>query len=262
LSIDFVMIYTSYEMTRDCSANQPVGWRYFVRQYVPVIRRILAHYSPDTALEPVLKTLGTPQSTLFRALEPVPERPFVAELRQNILTVIDAPAPEMELRLEQLTAALDGFTVVERQVVWLEGMIYPPPETGEMLRMAAPTVEKIRDRAAEGVRGQVDGWNTRLLADNGRVLGQAAGATRSERCLPWKTFLDVIDGRMTWRGREEMEQHVLGCWNCIDHFCRLLEVVELLRGVQPLNEEEAAPFDRLLGIAEERRGGWRKWFGA
>jgi hypothetical protein len=257
------MIYTSYEMARDCRGNHPAGWRYFVRQYVPVIRRVLAHYAAREAdLEPILKAFRTPQSALFRALEPVPERPFVSELRQGVLAAVNASEPAMVLRLDQLAAALDGFTVVERQVVWLQGMHYPPPETGEMLRMAAPTVEKIRSRAAESIRGEVDGWNTCLLADNGRALGQAAGATRGEQCLPWKTFLDVIDGRMTWRGREQMEQHVLGCWNCLDHFCRLLEVVELLRGMQPLSEDEAAPFDRLLGIAEAKRSGWRKWLGA
>ncbi len=49
-------------------------------------------------------------------------------------------------------------------------------------------------------------------------------------------------GRTTWRGRETMEQHVLRCWHCIDHFSRMVEVVELIRGVQPLTEEQAAPF--------------------
>lgn len=255
------MIYTSYEMIRDCRANQPAGWRYLVRQYVPVVRRVLAHYGAQTVAEPVLKALGAPQSALFGSLEPVPERPFVLALRQSILAEIEEVAPAMDLGLDQLTAALDGFTLVEKQVVWLEGMRYSPDETGEMLRMAGSTVEKIRGRAAERVRGQVDGWSSRLVAENGRALGQAAKERRGDKCVDSKTFLDVVDGRMTWQGREQVEQHVPGCWYCIDHFCRVAEVVELLRGLQPLTEAEATPFDRLLGIPEERRGGWRKWFG-
>jgi hypothetical protein len=151
---------------------------------------------------------------------------------------------------------------VEKQTAWLEGMGYSSAETGEMLRMAPATVEKIRAHAAERIRSHVDGWNVRLLADNGPELGRAATAAKTGECLPAKTFLDVVDGRMPWRGREQMEQHVLGCWHCIDHFCRLLEVVELLRRVQPLTEEEAAPFDRILGIADRKPGGWKRWFGA
>jgi hypothetical protein len=49
----------------------------------------------------------------------------------------------------------------------------------------------------------------------------------------------VIDGRATWRGREEMESHVKGCWHCLDRYCRLLEVVDVLRGSKPLPDIEA-----------------------
>jgi hypothetical protein len=256
------MIYTSYEMIGDCRANRDTGWRYLVRQYVPVMRRLLAHYARESPVEPVLKAIATPQSALFRTLEPVPERPFLLALRQSVLSEIPAPAADIELGLEQLSAALAGFTVVEKQVVWLEGMQYPASKTGEILRMSAPTVEKIRSRAAERIRGQLDAWNAGVLAANGRALARASAEMRCDRCVTAKTLLDVVDGRMTWRGREQMEQHVLECWNCIDHFCRVVEVVELLRGLQPLTEAEAAPFDRLLGIGGEARGGWRKLFRA
>lgn len=256
------MVYTSYEMIRDCRINTPAGWRYFVRQYTPVVRRVLTHYAgSDTQLERVLRSVGKAESELFQRLEPLPERPFVAELRQSVVAQVPLPDASLHLDLEQLTAALGTLTLVEKQVVWLETMEYGAGVSGEMLRMSPATVEKIRGRAAEAIRGQVDGWNERLLADNGPALGRAAASGGGAECLPAKAFLDVVDGRATWRGREEMERHVLGCWHCIDHFCRLSEVVELLRGVQPLTEEEAAPLDALLGIPAEKRGGWRRLFG-
>jgi len=126
-----------------------------------------------------------------------------------------------------------------------------------MLRVAPQTVEKIRDRAAELVRQKVDAWRRSLLAENGPQLGRAAAASGGQDCLTVKTFLDIIDGRMTWRGREELERHVTGCWHCIDHFCRMLEVVELLRGTQPLSEEEAKPFRTLLGVPARKKRWWR-----
>ncbi len=259
---DNVMIYTAYEMVKDCRAHSPEGWRYFVRQYVPVIRKLLAHYAPESRLEAVLEAVSGPESPLFGSLEPMPERPFVAELRQSVVTGLEPPAASIELDLTALAAALEPLTLVEKQAAWLETMAYSPPESGEMLRMSAVTVEKIRTRAAELIRQQAIAWNTRLVAENGRALGHDAAAARGADCLPSKTFLEVVDGRMTWHGRERLEQHVLGCWHCIDHFCRLLEAVEMLRGIRPLTEEEAVPFDRLLGIQAEKRRGWKKWFGA
>jgi hypothetical protein len=255
------MIYTSYEMMRDCRSNLAVGRRHFVRQYVPTVKKMLAHYGAENELERLLTTLSKPESLLFQA-EPVPERPFVAELRQAVMAELAAPPAELELELEALAKALESLTLVEKQVVWLEGMRYTLAETGEMLRMSPATVEKIRGRAGELIRAQVDHWNARLVSENGRTLGREAAAKGGAECLGWKTFLDIVDGRMAWLGREQMERHVHSCWHCIDHFCRLLEVVELLRGLKPLTEEEAAPFDKLLGIEAEKKTGWRKWLGS
>ena len=120
--------------------------------------------------------------------------------------------------------------MLEKQAAWVETMGYSPAETGVMLRVAPETVEKVRDRAAELVRQKVDAWRRNLLAENGPELGRAAAASAGKDCLTVKTFLDIIDGRMTWRGREELERHVTGCWHCIDHFCRMVEVVELCVG--------------------------------
>jgi len=255
------MIYTSYEMIRDCQVNAPQGRRYFIRHYVPVIRKMLVHYGNEGDLERVLASVSQAESALFQ-MEPAPERPFVAALRQHVMKTQEDAPPRMELELETVAGALEPLTVVEKQAAWLETMHYSPAETGEMLRMSGATVEKIRSRAGELIRGRVDNWNDRLLSENGQALGREAAAKGGEECLAAKTFLDIVDGRMTWRGREQMEQHVRGCWHCIDHFCRLLEVVELLRGVRPLTEEEAAPFDKLLGVAAEKKSGWRKWLGA
>ena len=255
------MIYTCYEMVQDCRANKPEGWVYFLTNYVPLIRKLLAHYGDSGALERVLLAIRKPESSMFQSLEPAPERWFIAELRQRVLAETPAAAPEMPLDLETVAEALEPLTLVEKQAAWIETMRYDSAETGAMMRMAPKTVEKIRDRAAELLRAKVDSWNRDLLASSGRRLGEAAAAGAGKECLPPKVFLDILDGRTTWRGRETMEQHVLGCWHCIDHFSRMVEVVELIRGVQPLTEEEAAPFRRLLGVELPRQSLWKRFVG-
>src|SRR5437588_518846 len=112
---------------------------------------------------------------------------------------------------------------------------YDPMETGPMVKMEPKTVEKIRNRAAELIRAKAGNWNRALLAENGAALGRQA-AEGGKDCLPVKAFLDLIDGRATWRRREEIETHVNRCWHCVDHFCRMLEIVEQLRGLQPLSD--------------------------
>lgn len=252
------MIYTCYDMVRDCRANRAEGWRYFLSSYVPVIRRLLAHYGTDddATVEHVLRAVHKPESSLFDTLEPAPERWFLSELRQKVLAELPDPEPEIELDLEVAAEALAPLTVVEKQAAWIEGMGYSPEETGAMLRMAPATVAKIRERASELLRGKADAWRRTLLRENGRRLGRMAAAARGPECLPVKAFLDVLDGRTTWGNREQMERHVIACWHCVDHFCRMAEVVELLRGVKPLPNEEAARWAQVLGLQAARKKGW------
>jgi hypothetical protein len=255
------MIYTSYEMIQDCRANRLEGWSYFLTNYLPVVRQFLKHYFPDRAadqslLERVLRT------NLFQSLDPAPERTFVAELRQHVLRAVEADrasaAPEISIDIEALGAALEPLTLTEKLVAWFETMYYAVSDTGRMLRMSPQTAEKIRARAAELIRGSLDAWRSSVLPENGPLLGQAASALSTKDCLPAKAFFDVIDGRTTWRGREEMEQHVKGCWHCLDHYCRLLEVVDVLRASKPLPEAEAEGYKRLLGIEAPKRSFWKR----
>lgn len=261
------MVYTCYEMMADCRANVAKGWSHFLVNYVPVVRRLIAHYAPgrtgDTNLfERILIALAKPESTLFQSGGPAPERWFVAELRQRVLSEVDVPAAEIAIDLETVREALAPLTVTEKQAAWLEGMRYTAEQTAPMLRVSASTVEKIRGQAAELIRGKVDAWRRTLLLENGLALGREAANSGGADCLPGKAFLDVLDGRTTWQGREQMERHVSGCWHCVDHFCRMLEVVEVMRGSKPLEEGEAAALRTRLGLPDVKRSGWRRLFSA
>jgi hypothetical protein len=253
------MIYTCYDMVRDCRADRPEGWRYFITNYIPVIRKLVAHYGSDDAalVERVVRGVRKPESSMFASLEPAPERWFLAELRQKVLAELPETSPEIELDLETVAEAFAPLTVVEKQAAWIEGMGYTPEETGAMLRMAPATVSKIRDRAAELLRGKSDSWRRSLLRENGLRLAKLAAAARGSECPSAKAFLDILDGRTTWSGREQVERHVTGCLHCIDHFCRMAEVIELLRAVKPLPADESERWAKLLGVPmEKKKRGW------
>ena len=58
------VVYTCYEMMRDCRADLPAGWSYFLSNYVPAIRRLIAQYAPEKSsdasiVERTLLTSGT-----------------------------------------------------------------------------------------------------------------------------------------------------------------------------------------------------------
>jgi hypothetical protein len=261
------MIYTCYDMVRDCRENKPEGWRYFTVNYVPVLRGLIAHYFPDRAsdhglIERVLANLRRPDSNLFQSAVPAPEGDFVFALRQHALAAVEldraTEAPDIMLDLETLAAALEPLTLTEKQAVWFETMRHGNVTVGRMLRMEPATVEKIRGKASELIRGKVDAWRRTLIAENGPQLGRAAAMARTPDCLPVKHYFDVIDGRMNWYGREAAERHVTNCWHCIDQFCRSWVVCDLLRTNKPLSDADAVPYLKTLGIEREKKPFWKR----
>jgi len=264
------MVYTCFEMIQDCRADRPEGWSHFIINYVPVIRTLALHYRPDRGgnIDDVLLSIRNPgiqSAGLFSSVSPVPEREFIAELRQHVLAILDVksplPEPEIPIDLETLTAALEPLTLMEREAVWLESMRYTPGDAGTLLRTGAAAIEKMRENAGACIRAKVDRWRVTLLSENGRSLSRAAAAA-TPQCLAPKAFLDLLDGRTTWGGREDLERHVRTCWHCIDHHCRLLEAAELARRCRPLSDSESEPFRTLLGVTAEMRPGWKRLFGA
>ena len=218
------MIYTSYEMIQDCRAGKPAGWSYFLATYKPVVDRLAQHYGL-TDLERILERV---RGELFQSIQPMPERQFVTELRQKLLSSL--PLEPAQLEINALAEAFAPLTVLEKKAIWLETMRYDAGATGRMLRMDAQTVTKTRDKGADLLRARQDRWSRSLLTDNGLALGREAAALPTAECIPAKSLLDIIDGRATWSKREEMERHISDCWHCVDHFSRLHEVCDLLRG--------------------------------
>src|SRR4051794_17088409 len=101
------MIYTCYEMVRDCRAGSSEGWAYFIAHYVPVIRKALAQYVPERASDPallnqILEAARKPESFIFHATEQPEERWFVSQLRQLIVAELAAPAADLPIDLEIL----------------------------------------------------------------------------------------------------------------------------------------------------------------
>lgn len=264
-------IYTCLDMIRDCRADRPEGWSYLVTTYVPVIRRFLAHYYANRwadadLIHRVLKALRHPQSVLFQAPGPVTEREFVAMLRQEVLRLVEADQesgkPEVELDLETLTAALEPFTVTEKQLVWMESMAYSAEATALLMNLEVSTVRKARDRAEDALRGALDCWRRGLMAENGLALGRLATAARTPDCLAAKAYLEIIDGRITWARKKDYDFHMAKCWHCVDSFCRIRESDFALRECKPLTADEARPLRELLGLPEEKKSLWRRVMGA
>src|SRR5262249_18552867 len=199
-----------------------------------------------------------PGAELFREGGPATERDFIVELRQIVLNSLDTPTAEIAIDLETLSEAVPEFTVIERQIVWLEAIGYDNPTTAKMMNVDAETVESGRNRAEEALRTKMDRWRRGMIRENGRALTQLAEAAATPECLPSSAFIDAIDGRITWMSKKDYEFHMMKCWRCVDHFCRIREADDVVRREKPLEAAQAAPLLERFGIPQEKKPLWRR----
>lgn len=257
-------------MIADCRGNKAEGWSYLIRTYIPVMRGILSHYysgrAADTQLiERVLKALHNPANSLWAAPGAGTEREFVAQLRQEVMRVVEldksSVEPEVPLDLEVMSEALEPFTATERQFVWFQTMGFDSASTAKLMNLEPTTVQAARDRADEAIRGKLDRWRRGIVAENGLVLGRLAVAAKTDKCLAGKAFLETLDGRITWARKKDYETHMAQCWFCVDHFCRIREADFALRTLKPLAGEEEQRLRDVLGLPAEKKGLLKRMFG-
>lgn len=247
-------------MAEDCAQGKPLGWQEFVRDYQPIARRLLLNYFP--ALEPEIgeHLIGVfrraRESGWFTGLKFTNEREFLMAFRDLVFSYgreagrVPAPA----ISVEQYLDLTRDLSLVEREMLWLAVKGYDATQIAGMLMFAAATAEAVAGIARERLPKVLPDAGVDVFRASVLELLQAAAATGSDQCLPWKTFNNLINGQTSWRERELAEAHIKDCLNCIDRFTSFAEMIRLRRDAQPATEAEIRPVLGALGIEAGSKG--------
>lgn len=255
-----------------CLNGQDSGWKHFIEQYLPFADAVLRRHGPPEAaqreelLRELLRRTRDQDAQFFRDYQGQSEREFLLHLAQLAQRIAEEAGPaaapvEIPLEWETFASALGSLPLLDRQAVWMVVLSPPGAAVDRILRQDSKAVESALGRAQEALRVSMDRWNDQMLAQNRHRLAEAARALPAADCLPQKNFLRLIDGQITWRDRQGMEQHLAACWRCLDTLCRLREVIHLAQGLQPLSAAAAEPYCRTLGIAVSQPSRWKRLMG-
>jgi len=248
-------VYTCYDMVADCKSGKAEGYAFLVRQIVPALRLLVKHYGGDEAsLRALIVSLRAMED-----LEPVGEREFVARVRPRVLECCRfRPGEAQSLDPAVFEEALEELTFLERQLVWCETMGCDSAESARRLRVSPETAVRAREKALELLRGKMDAWNRSVITDNAGTLVGHARRTPPAEPIPFRRYLDFIDGRLTWQNREEVERLVSASWYEVDQLCVVREADDAVQGARPLEADEAAGYLDLLGVKPPRRSFWKR----
>jgi hypothetical protein len=244
-------VYTCFDMVADCKAGKSEGWIHLVRTFVPALRWFASHYNLDEDTVP--RSLLAIRDEIHN-WEPMTDREIAAKLRPEL------PLVHSRLDLAVLAGAFEPFTLVERQLVWLETMGYDAVKAARLMRMSEQTATKIRERASDFLRAKLDDWSQTLLRDNGVSLGSQARAAMPDEAVPFHHYIEMIDGRLTWQVRSDVERKLEASWHEIDHFCRIREADAAMRESTPLTRAEADGYLDVFGLKPRRQPLWKRVF--
>jgi hypothetical protein len=254
-----VSIYTTYDMISDCRSGRAEGWLWFARTFVPPFRVLLAHYgAPDT--EAAVRKLVTVLKPQLESMDPVSIREVVMLSRSKILDAAGYPGRDVPqiLDLEILAAALQPLSTLERQIVWFDAMGYSTEEAARLARVSPETARGVRQKGGDLLRGKLDDWTVNTLRDHGPALCLEAQALPCEEPVPIREYLDLLDGRLTWQSRSQIDRKLAASWYEVDRLCQVREADEAVALTRPMEDPEAAPYYAMLGVTPAKPPFWKR----
>jgi hypothetical protein len=234
-------------MADECARGERLGWHDFVRDYAAIARTLLRHYFPslesdiDTHLAAIFQRGRANDNEWFRTLRFTNEREFLMAFRELVFAYGRAAArlPQPEITLEQMTALMQGLTLIERELLWMYVKGYDAAHIAEIMMNAAMTAQAMQRIADERLSQVLPGACSGAFTTSAHALLEAAGNSRADACLPVKTFNNLVNGQISWRERELAEQHIRDCFYCLDRFGAFQEMIRIRRDTRPLSPEEA-----------------------
>ncbi len=250
-------------MVDDCASGERLGWQEFVRDYAGITRQLLEHYFPVLKPELGQHVLGVFQrarandNAWLKEIKFQNEREFLMSYRDLVFaygrTVARVPTPE--LSLDQFREIVKDLSVVEREVLWLYVKGYTAQQISPMMMNAEATSNAVKGVADQRLKDLFPAMTADAFNISARTLIEAAEKTKSEECLPLKTFNNIVNGQITWRERDVAEQHIRDCFYCIDRFTSFQEMIRLKKDAKPWSEQEVEPILNKLGIEAAKKKG-------
>lgn len=256
-------VRTIFTMAKDCGRGERLGWQEFVRDYAPIARTLLQHFFPmlapeiDAHVAQVFQRARAGDNAWFRQIKFQNEREFLMAFRELVFAygreVARVPTPE--LSLEQVRSIMKDLPVMEREVLWMFIKGYDAPRIGPMMFNTEATAQAVKDIADKRLAEVLPAATADAFNTSARVLMLEAEKGHTEKCLPLRTFNNLINGQLSWRERELAEEHIRDCFYCLDRYTSFVEMIRLRKDAQPLAEPALNSILATLSLPAEKGKG-------
>ncbi|MBI4466351.1 MAG: hypothetical protein HY656_02835 [Acidobacteria bacterium] len=268
-------VFSFHNIRQACLADQPAGWYHCVRTYAPLVRQWLQHYFPgqdQTALlTQVFREARAQQAQLWRTFAGTNEKEFLLHLRRFVFEQARASrrtVPETPFTPESFWRLLEPFPLLQREMLLLSFHRYTAEALSEVTDFLPESTRAVAEQAREKLKAQLGaGVGPDFEQRDHDTLFAAIDQQRGDNCVLDKTYVRIVDGQITWRGREEADRHRENCLYCLNRFAEFREAHHFFHKLPPAGDAEVARIlaglgVELVGPPRKKRAWWQRLLGA
>lgn len=243
-----------------CLAGELAGWRGFIRQYGALARHLAGHYFPEqpTAdlVSDVFRAAHAENAALLREFAGTSEGEFLFLFRQSVLArgrARRSAQPTSPFAPESFWALLTRFPPLQREMILLTFRGHAPEEINRIHRFELESAQKILAQVVERARAELGpAFREDFLRANHDGLFAAIEGQRTDKCVPDKTCVRIVDGQLTWREKENVDYHIDDCLYCLARFAEYREVFYYYSKLPPLEATTLNDIATAVGLPPEK----------
>ena len=235
--------FTFQVMLRGCSRSDIKSWQVFVRTYGSLAEHLLPHRFGPAAeslrsrLPDFFASLSEDRNAFFRDFSGFNEEEFVVSFQYRLFDFfrrpVELPNPA-GVSLTVVDHVFGKLPLAHQESGWLALKGYSDEVISQILRVPLSLVRAGRNMTVKGLNEFAEANTASWLLDDSLLIKVERSGVPN--CPEIKSFCKVMDGRMPWQDKRNVEQHTAECRHCLNLETSLKDAVFHLRVLPPLSE--------------------------
>jgi len=250
-------VITFHKMLSGCVRGEHRFWEFFVSTYGSLAQHLVKQHFPNATSQlaeingELLDSISENDRAFFREFSGSDERDFLIYFEQKVFAIARSHSTEQkspgEFDFETLERLFEKVPLAYQEVAWLAMNGYQQDPTNKIIRVPLALVQnaeaEVLKQWREILSREISTFP--LLQDD---LRQQVEGQKGVNCPAIKVFSDLMDGRIVWREKQQVENHVSECLYCLDRETSVKETLFHLRFLEPLPAESVQSVLRQLKI--------------
>jgi hypothetical protein len=240
-----------------CARGNIRNWRFFASRYGPLAEHLLPHRFGLAAdllrsrLPDFFASLSENGNAFFREFSGFNEQEFVVSFQYRLFDFSRGhvgPINRTGVSLNAVNQVFGKLPLAHQEPGWLALKGYSDEVIGKILRVPLSLVKVGRTVVVKGLNEFADpDAGPGMLNDSLLVELEKCGGPS---CPEIKAFCKVMDGRMPWQDKRNVEQHIAECRHCLDLETSLKNGIFHLRILPPLPDDKVQSLLSLITFSK------------